>query len=32
MDDLGRVTLAARGEERQVVTDDTAGMLAAVEP
>jgi len=30
LDELGRVTLAAKGDKRQVVTDDTAGMFAAV--
>ncbi|MGW5139205.1 SDR family oxidoreductase [Nocardia beijingensis] len=30
LDDLGRLTLAARHDSRTVVTDDTAGMFAAV--
>ncbi|GAB3189709.1 uncharacterized protein YbjT (DUF2867 family) [Micromonospora palomenae] len=30
LDDLGRVTLAAQQDNRKVVTDDTAGMFAAV--
>ncbi|AEN10240.1 MULTISPECIES: NAD(P)H-binding protein [unclassified Streptomyces] len=30
LDELGRVTLAARGDRRTVTTDDTAGMFAAV--
>ncbi|MEU0129807.1 NAD(P)H-binding protein [Streptomyces sp. NPDC006289] len=30
LDELGRVTLAAHDDERTVVTDDTAGMFAAV--
>ncbi|MEU8591547.1 SDR family oxidoreductase [Streptomyces sp. NPDC048664] len=30
LDELGRLTLAARGDGRTVVTDDTAGMFAAV--
>ena len=29
LDELGKVTLAARGDHRTVVTDDTAGMFAA---
>jgi uncharacterized protein YbjT (DUF2867 family) len=29
LDELGRLTLAARGDRREVVTDDTAGMFAA---
>ncbi|GCD97815.1 SDR family oxidoreductase [Embleya hyalina] len=29
LDELGRITLAARGDRRTVVTDDTAGMFAA---
>lgn len=29
LDELGRLTLAARGEERSVVTDESAGMFAA---
>jgi uncharacterized protein YbjT (DUF2867 family) len=29
LDELGRITLAARGDHRTVVTDDTAGMFAA---
>jgi len=29
-DELGRITLAARGDHRKVVTDNNAGMLAAV--
>ncbi|MEE2041541.1 SDR family oxidoreductase [Nocardiopsis sp. CT-R113] len=31
LDELGRITLAARGDGRSVTTDDTAGMFAAVE-
>ncbi|MFC8535670.1 SDR family oxidoreductase [Streptomyces sp. NPDC057249] len=31
LDELGRLTLAARGDGRTVVTDDRAGMFAAVE-
>ncbi|MEU2023621.1 SDR family oxidoreductase [Streptomyces sp. NPDC016469] len=31
LDELGRLTLAARGDRRTVVTDDRAGMFAAVE-
>jgi uncharacterized protein YbjT (DUF2867 family) len=31
LDELGKVTLAARGDDRAVVTDDTAGMFAAVQ-
>ncbi|WP_406394893.1 SDR family oxidoreductase [Streptomyces sp. NBC_00887] len=30
LDELGRITLAARGDGRTVVTDDSAGMFAAV--
>lgn len=30
LDELGRITLAARHDDRMVVTDDTAGMFAAV--
>ncbi|ONH32903.1 SDR family oxidoreductase [Pseudofrankia asymbiotica] len=30
LDELGRITLAATGDSRQVVVDDTAGMFAAV--
>jgi uncharacterized protein YbjT (DUF2867 family) len=30
LDELGRVTLAARGDGRSVITDDQAGMLAAI--
>ncbi|HST66691.1 MAG TPA: NAD(P)H-binding protein [Mycobacteriales bacterium] len=30
LDELGRITLAARGDHRTVVTDDTAGLFAAV--
>lgn len=30
LDDLGRITLTARSDGRTVVTDDTAGMFAAV--
>jgi uncharacterized protein YbjT (DUF2867 family) len=30
LDELGKITLAARGDHRTVVTDDTAGMFAAV--
>ncbi|MFI5924479.1 SDR family oxidoreductase [Micromonospora sp. NPDC051543] len=29
LDELGRITLAARGDQRTVTTDDTAGMFAA---
>ena len=29
LDELGRITLAARGDQRTVVTDDTASMFAA---
>jgi uncharacterized protein YbjT (DUF2867 family) len=29
LDELGRITLAAQGDHRTVVTDDTAGMFAA---
>jgi len=29
LDELGRITLAARGDHRTVVTDDTAGLFAA---
>jgi hypothetical protein len=28
LDELGRITLAARGDHRTVVTDDSAGMFA----
>jgi uncharacterized protein YbjT (DUF2867 family) len=31
LDELGRITLAAQGDRRTVVTDDSAGMFAAVE-
>jgi uncharacterized protein YbjT (DUF2867 family) len=30
LDELGRITLAARGDQRTVTTDNTAGMFAAV--
>lgn len=30
LDELGRITLAARGDPRTVITDDTAGMFAAI--
>jgi len=30
LDELGKITLAARGDHRNVVTDNTAGMFAAV--
>ncbi|MFB7371472.1 SDR family oxidoreductase [Streptomyces sp. NPDC056222] len=30
LDEIGRITLAARGDGRRVVTDDRAGMFAAV--
>ncbi|GAA2157697.1 MULTISPECIES: SDR family oxidoreductase [Glycomyces] len=30
LDELGRITLEARGDSRKVVTDDTAGLFAAV--
>lgn len=30
LDELGRITLTAKGDKRSVTTDDTAGMLAAV--
>ncbi|MEH0986262.1 SDR family oxidoreductase [Micromonospora sp. CPCC 205556] len=30
LDELGRITLAARGDQRTVTTDDSAGMFAAV--
>ncbi|MEV4122802.1 SDR family oxidoreductase [Micromonospora sp. NPDC049645] len=30
LDELGRITLAARGDQRTVTIDDTAGMFAAV--
>ncbi|MDG4781418.1 SDR family oxidoreductase [Micromonospora sp. WMMD961] len=30
LDELGRITLAARGDQRTVTTDDNAGMFAAV--
>jgi len=29
LDELGKITLAARGDHRAVVTDDSAGMFAA---
>jgi uncharacterized protein YbjT (DUF2867 family) len=29
LDELGKMTLAAHGDKRTVVTDDTAGMFAA---
>jgi uncharacterized protein YbjT (DUF2867 family) len=29
LDELGKITLAARGDHRTVVTDETAGMFAA---
>ena len=31
LDELGRITLAAKGDTRSVTTDDTAGMFAAVQ-
>ncbi|GIH12991.1 SDR family oxidoreductase [Rugosimonospora africana] len=31
LDELGKITLAARGDSRTVVTDDSAGMFAAVQ-
>ncbi|MER6124654.1 NAD(P)H-binding protein [Streptomyces sp. NPDC001795] len=31
LDELGRITLTAKGDGRSVVTDDTAGMFAAVQ-
>ncbi|MEV6494918.1 SDR family oxidoreductase, partial [Actinoplanes sp. NPDC051633] len=31
LDELGRLTLEARGDHREVVVDDTAGMFAAVQ-
>lgn len=31
LDELGRITLEATGDSRSVITDDTAGMFAAVE-
>lgn len=31
LDELGKVTLAAQGDDRPVVTDDQAGMFAAVD-
>ncbi|MFI0895218.1 SDR family oxidoreductase [Streptomyces sp. NPDC020983] len=31
LDDLGRLTLEVKGDGREVVTDDTAGMFAAVD-
>ncbi|ONI92769.1 LysR family transcriptional regulator [Saccharothrix sp. ALI-22-I] len=31
LDELGRITLAARGDQRTVITDDSAGMFAAVQ-
>ena len=31
LDELGRITLAAQGDQRTVVTDGTAGMFAAVD-
>ncbi|MDG4860532.1 SDR family oxidoreductase [Streptomyces sp. T-3] len=30
LDELGRITLAARGDQRPVITDDQAGLFAAV--
>jgi uncharacterized protein YbjT (DUF2867 family) len=30
LDELGRITIAASGDERRVVTDETAGLFAAV--
>ena len=30
LDELGRITLEATGEQRHVVTDETAGLFAAV--
>ena len=30
LDELGRITLAAHGDPRTVITDDTAGMFAAI--
>ncbi len=30
LDELGRITLAAKGDERSVTVDDTAGMFAVV--
>jgi len=30
LDELGRITLASKGDKRSVITDDTAGMLAVV--
>jgi uncharacterized protein YbjT (DUF2867 family) len=30
LDELGKITLAAHGDHRTVVTDDSAGMFAAV--
>ncbi|MEV6878685.1 SDR family oxidoreductase [Amycolatopsis sp. NPDC051128] len=30
LDELGRITLAAQGDQRSVVTDDSAGLFAAV--
>lgn len=30
LDELGRITLSAKGDERSVTTDETAGMFAAV--
>jgi uncharacterized protein YbjT (DUF2867 family) len=30
LDELGRITLAAKGDKRSVTTDDTAGMFAAI--
>ncbi|MER5647583.1 NAD(P)H-binding protein [Streptosporangium sp. NPDC002524] len=30
LDELGRITLAAKGDRRSVITDDAAGMFAAV--
>jgi uncharacterized protein YbjT (DUF2867 family) len=29
LDELGRITLAAKGDQREVVTDDTAGLFAS---
>jgi uncharacterized protein YbjT (DUF2867 family) len=31
LDELGRITLAAKGDQRTVVTDDSAGMFAAAQ-
>jgi hypothetical protein len=30
LDELGRITLAVKGDKRSVIVDDTAGMFAAV--